>query len=65
MNETKEKKPISPILRKMQVGDKEDYPLEKLSTVKTICSDLGLMTGKVFSTSVNRADRVITVERVE
>lgn len=59
------KKPetITSVLRAMEVGDMVVYPLEKFNTVKSLASNLGMIERKVYSTSVDRTGRIITVMR--
>lgn len=64
-NEVKnnEVKPILSQLREMEVGDVLVFPAEKRGSVKAMCSEYGFEWNKVFSTSVNRQERTITVTR--
>lgn len=56
-------KPILPQLREMEVGDVLVFPAEKRSSVKAMCSEYGFEWNKVFSTSINRQERTISVTR--
>lgn len=58
-----EKKPRRQILLGMGIGESHDFPLEKTSAVRTDCMRYGMEWGKVFTTSVNRENRTITVTR--
>ena len=60
-----EKKPIAPRLKMMEVGDKESYPITSLMSVRSLCTNIGLQMGRVFKTALDRAEGIITVERVE
>ncbi len=59
------KKPISPRLKVLEVGDKENYPIASLMSVRSLCSNVGLQTGRIFKTTLNREEKIITVERVK
>ncbi|MBQ8421070.1 MAG: hypothetical protein IJX11_02270 [Bacteroidales bacterium] len=54
-------KPILAQLREMEVGDILVSPAEKRGSVKAMCSEYGFEWNKVFSTSVNRQERTISL----
>ena len=56
---------ITPVLRALDVGNSTVFPIDRLRSVRTIASEVGVMYNRKFKTSVNRADRTITVTRVE
>lgn len=56
-------KPILTQLREMEVGDVLVFPAEKRGSVKAMCSEYGFEWNKVFSTSINRQERTISVTR--
>ncbi|MDY5632501.1 MAG: hypothetical protein SPF56_08450 [Bacteroidaceae bacterium] len=56
-------KPILAQLREMKVGDILVFPAERRGTVKSMCSEFGFEWNKVFSTSINRQERTISVTR--
>lgn len=56
-------KPILTQLREMEVGDVLTFPAEKRGSVKAMCSEYGFEWNKVFSTSINRQARTISVTR--
>jgi len=64
MKENKEI-PIMPSLRKMEIGDEITFPIERMSSVKTVCTNCGLQWNKVFTTSVKREERMIIVKRIK
>lgn len=60
-----EKKPISPQLKAMQIGDIACYPLQRTSVVKVACSMISLETGVKFRTKINRDENNIKVIRIK
>lgn len=54
---------ITSVLRVMEVGDTVVYPLEKTNTVKALACTLGAIEKKVYSTTMDRVARTITVKR--
>lgn len=63
MLEKLEKKAIYPILRKMEVGDKEVYPISQVQTVRKAASELGLIEGKRFVANQDRKTLTVSVTR--
>lgn len=53
-----------PAIRAMEVGDVLTFPIEKLPTVKTTCSDLGFILNRRYTTSTDRDSRTIEVTRI-
>lgn len=51
-------------LRELGLNEAVTFPVERMSSVKTICTNFGLQWGKQFSTKTNREARTITVTRV-
>ncbi len=50
-------------LREMSVGDVLVWPLERASSIKTMCSSIALMKDRKFATRSNREDRTLSVTR--
>jgi len=42
-------KPLAPLLKKMNIGDKEEYPFRRFTSVKTTIERVQTETGKRFS----------------
>ena len=61
----KEKLPIHPTLRAMDVGDVVKFSLTQLAGVRSSAVTIGTMYDKKFSTHVNRIDNVLEVTRVK
>ncbi len=65
-NEQKQEgKPLLSVLREMEVGESHSFPAERGSYLKSACTTFGFEWGKIFTTATNRADRTISVTRVE
>lgn len=64
MKKVKNRKEISPILEKMNVGDSEIYPISRYNSVRNAASLTGLLKNREFSTSISREDGIITVTRI-
>lgn len=60
MKKVNKQKPIRPILRTMEIGDTHSYPLNRLTSVKAVCSTYGRENGKKFSTSLKKSSLVVT-----
>ena len=60
-----EKKPISPRLKNMKVGDQESFPITSVMSVRTLCTTLGLSMDRIFKTALNREEKIITVTRTK
>ena len=60
----KKKSGPRPMIRAMEVGDTLLFPIEKLPTVKTTCSDLGCILNRRYSTTTDRESRTIEVTRI-
>lgn len=50
-------------MRDLEVGEKIELPIERLYTAKQYASDLKLLTGRNYTSHVNRGERTITVTR--
>ncbi len=57
-------KPITPTLKKMDIQDKEIFPIEKMKSIRSICTDLKIVFGKKFRTKQINDKRLIEVTRV-
>lgn len=59
----KEKAIYTAIIRQ-EVGEEKEFPLEKVQTVRTYCSQLGLSHQRKYITHSNRETRMVYVKRV-
>ncbi len=59
-----EKKPIRGIIVNMKIGDKKDFPVMKMSTVRTTASIVSYELGRRYRTTHDREHKRIVVERV-
>lgn len=59
----KKSKPARQVLLEMDVREVREFPINKLCSVRSACSQYGLEWGRKYSTSVDREERVITVTR--
>lgn len=60
VNQKEVKDPILPILKKMEIGETHSYPLSRMNTVKSVCGQVSVTTGKVFKTKIDRPNLVVT-----
>lgn len=51
------------VLRDLEVGKSHTYPIERMSSLKTMCTNFGAQWDKTFSTKTDREKRIITVTR--
>lgn len=58
-------KPMLAVLRELKVGESYIYPIERMGSLRTMCTDFGAQWGKTFSTKRDRENRTITVTRIE
>lgn len=61
--EQEKRKPARQELREMDVREMKEFPINKLCSVRSACSQYGLEWGRKYSTSVDREKRVIAVTR--
>lgn len=54
---------IKPAIEAMEVGEKISFPLEKLCSVRTTATTVGLVKGRNYSANINKTDRVVVVSR--
>lgn len=55
---------IGSTLKKMSVGAKEAFPIEKMKTIRVAASEMGLIYNRKYKTATNRASRTIEVIRI-
>lgn len=56
---------MMPSIRVLDKGESVSFPIEKMLSVKAICTSLSTTMGTVLKTAVNRVDKVIVVTRVK
>lgn len=54
------KKQVAPTLREMRVGEREEYPIKMLNTVRVTIQRLRLMEGKHYGTSTGQGMVIVT-----
>lgn len=60
-----EKKSVMGVVRALEPGEKQSFPIEKLFTIRTLVSNINSQRGiKSLSTSTNRETKTITVQRI-
>lgn len=59
----KENAKIRPTLFEMNIGEVKDFPIDKLKSVRTQCSELGVIHNRQYVTRTDREKRVIVVKR--
>lgn len=62
--QNEEKMPISATLDSLSVGAMTYFPLNRLSSVKNICSTKLLTCGRRYATHINREQSILEVTRV-
>lgn len=62
MNEISTK--IRPALVSLEVGESMEFPIEKMKSVQTQASELGMILNRQFKTRTNRETHTIMVTRV-
>lgn len=50
-------------IKSLGIGESCSFPIERMSSIKYMASYNGLVWGKIFSTAINRAEKIITVTR--
>ena len=63
MEKEVKKKPIGPTLKKMQVGDKEAFPIWRALSVRSTIGQIQTVTAMRFSTRSEYPDFIVTRER--
>ena len=65
MEEKKEKKiPLAARIKRLEIGEYTDAPIEKLTSVKSTASIYGKMLQRKFRCSIVNEERVLRVTRV-
>lgn len=60
-----EKKSVMGVVRALEPGEKQSFPIEKLFSIRTLVSNINSQRGiKSLSTSTNRETKTITVQRI-
>lgn len=54
---------MMPTIRVLAEGETADFPIEKMLSVKSICTSLSTTMGTTLKTSINRDKKIITVTR--
>lgn len=65
MQVKEQKKPILPVLKNMQKGQQETWPLSRKAVVCSVVYDQNIICGKRFSAHVDREKSVIMVKRIK
>ena len=52
-------------IREMKVGQVLTMPIERVATVRTYASEIGVVLNRLYKTFTDRNTRVVTVTRVE
>ena len=60
---SEEKVPLRPQIRKLELGKSISFPIQRMRTIKTTCSELGVIYCRKFRT--NREKEIITVTRTK
>ena len=55
--------PIRPEIMGLKVGDAVQFAIERLRSVRTLASEIGLAYSRKFTTKTDRESRVIEVTR--
>lgn len=56
---------IRPCLFALEVGDTMRFPIERMKSVRTQASELGVIYNRRFKTMTNRQNRTIIVIRIK
>jgi hypothetical protein len=49
----------------MKIGEEFTYPIQMMTSVRTVCTTYGLQWGKTFKTRIDREAKTITVTRMK
>ena len=60
---SEEKVPLRPQIR--ELGKSISFPIRRMRTIKTTCSELGVIYCRKFKTKINREKEIITVTRTK
>lgn len=64
MREKSSSEPIMPALKRLKKGETISFSLDRVLSVRAVCSALSLQSNLKFKTNTNRENRIITVERL-
>lgn len=56
---------MMPTIKMLAKGETVDFPIEKMLSVKSICTSVSTISGVILKTAINRESKVITVTRVK
>ena len=62
---SEEKVPLRPQIRELELGKSISFPIRRMRTIKTTCSELGVIYFRKFRTKINREKEIITVTRTK
>lgn len=65
MAKERNKTPLRSVIRDLPEGESIDFPIDRLQSVKTTCTDLGLIYERKFKTKTNRVKKTISVTRIK
>lgn len=65
MAKERNKTPLRSVIRDLAEGESIDFPIDRLQSVKTTCTDLGLIYERKFKTKTNRVKKTISVTRIK
>ena len=65
MAKERNKTPLRSVIRDLSEGESIDFPIDRLQSVKTTCTDLGLIYERKFKTKTNRVKKTISVTRIK
>lgn len=58
------KNSLTAAIRALEVGERKEFPIERMSTVQSSASREGLISGRVYTTESSREKRVVSVIRI-
>ena len=58
-----EKVKVRPMLENMEIGQTLAFDIAKMKSIRTQCSEIGVILNRQYTTRIDRADRKIYVER--
>lgn len=64
MDKKSSNEPIMPALKKLEKGESVSFSLDRMLSVRAVCSALSLQSGLKFKTNTNRETQTINVERI-
>ena len=60
-----EKKPIRPVIKLMQIGQQESFPIERMNSVRKTATEISIINGWKFSVNQQNEAKTITVTRIQ